>query len=199
MSRMLVFDMGGVLYDFQGDRLIACSSRRQRRWRSEEVQALWVPLVHAFETGRCSEADFAAAVIERYDLSLEPAAFLAEFRNAAAGLYEGALGLLSELGRRHCLVSLSNTNALQWPKVLEDLGPNDPFQAHYPSHVSGFHKPDARAFASLAAEHAAASEFYFFDDRAQNVAAARGLGWRAERVRGVAEARRACVKLGLID
>jgi HAD superfamily hydrolase (TIGR01509 family) len=198
MSRVLVFDMGGVLYDFQGDRLIARCSRRQRRWRSEEVQALWLPLTHAFETGTCTEAAFAAAVIERYDLTLEPAEFLAEFRSAAAGLYEGALDLLSELRSRHRLLSLSNTNALQWPRVLEDLGPSDPFHTHHPSHVSGFHKPDTRAFESLAAIHGAACDFYFFDDRPQNVAAARALGWRAQRVQGVAEVRRACVELGLL-
>jgi hypothetical protein len=52
MSRVLVFDMGDVLCNFQGDRLIACSSRRQRRSRSEEVQALWVPLVQCLRNGQ---------------------------------------------------------------------------------------------------------------------------------------------------
>jgi len=55
---------------------------------------------------------------------------------------EGALKLLRELAQRQRLFSLSNTNCVQWPKVLEDLGAQDPFHAHYPSHVSGFHKPD---------------------------------------------------------
>ena len=38
MASVLVFDMGGVLYDFRGDRLVAETSRRSRRWRREEVQ-----------------------------------------------------------------------------------------------------------------------------------------------------------------
>ncbi|MEO7036028.1 MAG: HAD family hydrolase [Polyangiaceae bacterium] len=199
MARVLVFDMGGVLYDFQGDRLIAETSRRARRWRSEEVQAVWVPLVHGFETGACSEADFAAAVVTAFDLTLEPAQFLAEFRAAAVGYYDGALDLMGELAERHTLLSLSNTNAVQWPKVLEDLGARDPFCAHHPSHVSGFHKPDRRAYAAVRAEHDPTTEFCFFDDRALNVAAARAHGWDAHRTVGVAQLRATCGHLGLFE
>lgn len=198
MASVIVFDMGGVLYDFQGDRLIAKSSRRARRWRREEVQDIWVPLVRRFETGACSEEQFAAEVVSSYDLSLDSAAFLKGFRAAAVGYYEGALGLVSEAARRHRVVSLSNTNAVQWPEVLAGLGASDPFHAHYPSHLSGFHKPDRRAFESLASAQPAQSRFFFFDDRPLNVAAAAELGWRARRVRGVAEARQACLELGLL-
>ncbi|MEO8903710.1 MAG: HAD family hydrolase [Polyangiaceae bacterium] len=199
MTLVLVFDMGGVLYDFQGDRLIAETSRRVRRWRSEEVQAVWVPLVRGFETGACTEADFAAAVVTAFDLTLEPAQFLEAFRTAAVGYYDGALDLLSDLAERHSLLSLSNTNAVQWPKVLEDLGARDPFHAHHPSHVSGFHKPDPRAYAAVRAQHDPTTEFCFFDDRAVNVAAARALGWDAHRATGVAPVRAICARLGLCE
>jgi putative hydrolase of the HAD superfamily len=199
MTRVLVFDMGGVLYDFEGEGLLARTSRRQRRWRSEEVHALWAKVVHGFETGASSEADFAVAIVEGFELTLSPAEFLLEFRAAARGFYDGALSLLRELGAKHRLLSLSNTNAVQWPQLLERLGGEDPFHAHHPSHVSGFHKPDPRAFQAVAERHASASEFYFFDDRAPNVAAASALGWQARRVRGTAEARKACIELGLLD
>ncbi len=198
MASVLVFDMGGVLYDFQGDRLIAEHSRRQRRWRSEEVQQHWAELSCEFETGACNEAVFAEAILRHYDLALDSAAFLAAFREAAAGFYDGALALMTELRARHTLLSLSNTNPVQWQKVLQDLGTDDPFHAHHPSHVSGFHKPDPRAFHALAATLPAQVERYFFDDRACNVQAATELGWQARRVRGVAEARRACFEFGLL-
>jgi glucose-1-phosphatase len=198
MANVVVFDMGGVLYDFQGDRLIASTSRRKRRWRSEEVQDIWVPLVHGFETGACSEASFAETVVRAYDLELDLQAFLLAFRQAAVGFYDGALSLLRELRQTQRLVSLSNTNAVQWPEVLSGLGDDDPFHAHFPSHLSGFHKPDRRAFERVAEKHEASARFVFLDDRALNVAAAVELGWRARRVRGVAEARRACVEFGLL-
>jgi len=197
-ASVIVFDMGGVLYDFQGDRLIARTSRRLRRWRSEEVQAHWAELARPFETGSSSEMDFAESVVQRYDLTLGPSEFLVEFHSAAVGFYEGALSLVAELRERHRVLSLSNTNPTQWPKVLADLGPNDPFHAHHPSHQSGFHKPDPRAFQALSATLGADTVRHFFDDRSENVAAANAFGWRAERVRGVAEARVACQRAGLL-
>ena len=196
--KVVIFDMGGVLYEFQGARLIARTSRRRRRWRSEEVGAHWPLLVRGFETGAASAADFAQAVVQRYELSLTPSEFLVEFRSAAVGFYEGALRLVAELREQHRVLSLSNTNPAQWPKVLADLGPSDPFHGHHPSHLSGFHKPDPRAFAAIVSEFAQGAECHFFDDRRENVDAARLLGWHAERVRGVNAARTACQKAGLL-
>jgi FMN phosphatase YigB (HAD superfamily) len=198
MASVVVFDMGGVLYDFQGDQLIARTSRRARRWRREEVQRKWIPLVHRFETGACSATEFAAQVVTAYDLELDGAAFLSAFRQAAVGFYDGALSLVREIGQRHLVVSLSNTNPVQWPAVLAHLGESDPFHAHFPSHVSGFHKPDRRAFEALIDAQSGEARFYFLDDRTQNISAAVELGWHARRVRGVSEARRACVELGLL-
>ena len=198
MPSVIVFDMGGVLYDFQGDRLIARTSRQTRRWRREEVQDSWVPLVRRFETGGCTDIAFAADVVRTYDLNLDVPGFLSAFRAAAVGFFDGALALVRELRARHRVVSLSNTNTVQWPVVLAGLEPEDPFHAHYPSHLSGFHKPDRRAFEAVAAEHEPAAERYFLDDRADNVAAAVALGWQGRRVRGVAEARRACLDFGLL-
>jgi putative hydrolase of the HAD superfamily len=198
MASVVVFDMGGVLYEFQGDRLIAEASRRKRRWRSEEVQRLWVPLVRGFETGRAREHEFAEEVVRAYDLSLSGTEFLQAFRAAARGYYAGALSLVQAVARRHRVVSLSNTNPVQWPEVLMGLGEADPFHAHYPSHVSGFHKPDPRAFELVERAHGAAERYHFLDDRADNVAAASARGWHARRVRGIEEARRACLELGLL-
>ena len=122
------------------------------------------------------------------------------FRAAAVGFYDGALELVREVSRNQRVLSLSNTNAVKWPVVLAGFGDAtaDPFHGHHPSHQSGFHKPDRRAFEALAAMQDPNTEFCFFDDRAENVAAARALGWHAQRVRGVGETRRACSELGLI-
>jgi len=156
-------------------------------------------LVHGFETGVSNEAEFAEAIVQGFELTLSPAEFLTEFGAAARGFYEGSLALLTELRTEHRLLSLSNTNSIQWSQLLAQLGREDPFHAHHPSHVSGFHKPDPRAFRAVTEHHGADSEFYFFDDRPQNVAAASAIGWRARCVRGIAEARRACIELGLLS
>jgi len=195
-TEVLVFDLGGVLFDFQGARLILQASRRQLEL--EEVRESWVPLIRRFETGACSEAEFAAAVVHSYDLELDTAAFIAAFRAAAVGWYEGALSLIGQLGERYTVLSLSNTNAVQWPVVVAGIGASDPFHAHHPSHQSGFHKPDPRAFEVIARDYSRESRFYFFDDRVDNVNAAAALGWQARHVRGIGEARQACEELGLL-
>ncbi len=123
LQAVLVFDLGGVLYDFQGARLIAQASRR--RLEQEEVRERWLPLVRRFETGHSSEAEFAADVVHTFDLELEPAAFVVAFRAAAVGFYGGALDLIGLLRERHTVLSLSNTNAVQWPVVLAGLAVAD--------------------------------------------------------------------------
>lgn len=196
MPALLVFDMGGVLYDFQGDRLLRASSRR--RFRSEEAKRSWLPALQRFESGLSSAREFAAEAVRSCELRLSGVEFEAAFRDAAIGFYPGALELLQELGSRHELCSLSNTNPLQWSKVLEGLSHQDPFQLHHPSHLSGFRKPDRRAFEAVVRTRSDATAPYFFDDRRANVAVALGLGWRAHRVRGVAELRHACSAQGLL-
>jgi len=162
------------------------------------VQAYWPALARAFETGCATEDDFAATVIERFELSLAPVEFLTEFQRAAVGFLDGALRLVAEIRVRHRVLSLSNTNPVQWRKVLADLGARDPFHDHHPSHLTGFHKPDPRVYELVSQRIAAPGPIHFFDDRLENVRAAQLFGWQAQRVRGVAEARAACARAGLL-
>ena len=196
-SLVLVFDLGGVLSDFRGAELIARTSKRPLTL--QEVRETWLPLVRDFEVGACSEAQFADRVVSAYELTLDSAAFIAAFREAAAGFYEGALTLIGQLRDRYRVISLSNTNGVQWPEVRGHLAEYDPFHAHFPSHVSGYHKPDSRAYEAVSSVHDAGSRFCFFDDRSDNVAAAKQHGWDARLVRGVGDARQACVELGLLE
>jgi FMN phosphatase YigB (HAD superfamily) len=62
------------------------------------------------------------AVIRSIAFDLSPSEFSSAFREAAVGFYEGALELLRKLSVRHRLLSFSNTNVVQWPNVLRDLG-----------------------------------------------------------------------------
>ena len=189
--------MGGVLFDFRGADLIARLARKAQT--PAQVRESWVPLGRAFEVGGCSAREFAEQAVAEYQLDIEGDAFIDAFRAAAAGFYEGALGLIAQLGTRHRVVSLSNTNDVQWPEVLAHLAGGDPFHAHHPSHLSGFHKPDPRAYQAVVSAHGASSHFSFFDDRADNVRAAAGLGWQAMLVRGIDETRQACNDLRLLE
>lgn len=63
---VLVFDLGGVLFDFQGAALIARHSRRHLV--PEAARQSWVPLVRSFETDACSETEFAELAVRTYEL-----------------------------------------------------------------------------------------------------------------------------------
>jgi glucose-1-phosphatase len=95
---------------------------------------------------------------------------------------------------------LSNSNALHWPRVRDDMGFGPAFDSHFVSHLTGRIKPDADAF-----EHVLDSlgcrpgQVLFLDDNLLNVEASQSLGMNAVRVRGIAEAERVLTGLGIIE
>lgn len=190
-----VFDLGGVLYEFAGRQILdACTALpdRGRTGRLAEWAAL--PCVRDFERGRTEVAAFATAVVETFRLSIAPAEFVRRFEDAARGFYPGALELVMGSGFT-AKVTLSNTNSLQWPRVQRDLARMDPFDRHFPSHVIGHHKPAAAAFECVMSQFPG-EDFVFFDDRQDNVEAARHAGMKAYRVSGVDELRVALARAG---
>ena len=91
------------------------------------------------------------------------------------------LGRLRQAGYR--VVMLSNTNSGHWPRIeqlfLEAGGklPQECFDALYLSYLMRHRKPEPEIFLSLLeSEGVAATDCLFFDDSAENCAAARALG-----------------------
>ena len=180
---VLVFDLGGVLIEFRGFEVLAellpgadASTIRSRWIRS--------PAVTAFERGEIAAREFGARFVEEWPVDLAADAFIEVFRSWALPLPDEALTMLSELSRSHRIACLSNCNEVHW----DALGP--PIQEHFDeafvSFQMGLAKPDARIFERMLAELDVAPErVTFFDDTDENVSAARALGIRAERVRGL--------------
>jgi putative hydrolase of the HAD superfamily len=91
------------------------------------------------------------------------------------------LAALRSAGYR--VVMLSNTNSGHWPcieeKFIEACGklPSECFDALYLSYLMRCRKPDSEIFFSLLkSEGVEAGDCLFFDDSAENCAAARALG-----------------------
>jgi glucose-1-phosphatase len=88
--------------------------------------------------------------------------------------------------------TLCNTNALQWPSLIEQRDPIGAFDPHFASHLTGKIKPDEEPFqhllATLGCEGPATS---FLDDSQLNVAAAKRVGMTAFQVQGPVESERA--------
>ncbi|MCA9241715.1 MAG: HAD family phosphatase [Planctomycetales bacterium] len=186
--RFLYFDLGNVLITFCNDRMV-----RQMAGvaRMSEEQVRDVLAIHStsgvqwrFEAGQITP--------DAYYQTLAEAAGWAPPRGALElaccdifGRIDGSLHLVTELAAAgHRLGILSNTNAVHWPFLTDGRFPelNDAFELHVTSFGAGAMKPDPRIY-HYAAERAGvpATELFFVDDRADNVAGALQVGVDAVR------------------
>jgi HAD superfamily hydrolase (TIGR01509 family) len=197
--RLLLFDVGGVLVELKGVGVIL-------DWlaNSITVDELWYrwlhsPAVRQFETGQIDQALFATRVIEEFDLPVSEQLFLESFAGWASRLYPGTLELLARIPASYQRALLSNSNALHWPRVMDEMGLRPAFHHHFVSFVTGRIKPDPDAF-----EHVLdtlgipASQILFFDDNRLNVETAERLGLHARLVRGIEETGRALADAGIL-
>jgi putative hydrolase of the HAD superfamily len=182
----VIFDVGGVLVELSGVQQMLAWCRG--RLSEAELWPLWLasPAVRAFESGRCDAATFGAEVVREFGLNVGPAEYLAAFERWPRALFPGAAELLRSLSPRPQLISLSNTNALHWNYVCDELGLGPLFDRHFPSHETGLMKPDHEVFDFVVQSLCGSAErMLFLDDNPLNVAAARAAGMQACRVAGI--------------
>ena len=197
-DRVVVFDLGGVLAEFGGvDRMrrlagFDTDDEMWRRWLTCE----WV---RRFERGQCSAEDFAAGVVDDWQLALTPAAFLDEFGQWLVGELPGARDLVAATRQHATVACLSNTNRVHWEAGAGKWPLLRSFDRAFLSFEMGLVKPDREVFEHLVTElDAPVEDVIFLDDNALNVEAASRLGITARRVVGVAAARDALVELGVL-
>jgi putative hydrolase of the HAD superfamily len=196
-SKVLLFDLGGVLVDFAGFEQLGALVPPPAG--PEEIRSRWLdsPAVRDFELGGIAPDEFAERFVAEWRLPLAPAEFLASFAGWPRGLFPAVQALLEALGRRHRIACLSNTHALHWERLRPSLGPL--VESAFVSHELGLAKP-GRAIFELAVGRLGVrpDEVLFFDDAKSNVEAAAEVGLRAELVRGAVELRRRLLELELL-
>jgi putative hydrolase of the HAD superfamily len=195
----VLFDLGGVLIEFAGfERL---PEMLDERLDPEEVRRRWIhsPAVAQYERGQLESAAFAEAVAREWRLRVEPAVFLEHFVEWAKDFYPGARELVLETGRAVTTACFSNSNPLHWERNFRSYGIQDVFDRCFASYELGAVKPEARAFEMVLERLGLDGDrVLFLDDTEVNVEGARRAGLRAQRVRGVDQARAALVEAGLI-
>ena len=198
MIQVLLFDLGGVLVEFDGIApLIALSGDKLDR---EGARRFWLtsPSVRKFETGQCTADEFALSAVAELGLTMAPDVFLRQFVSWDRGPMEGALSLLDSLKPRFRLACLSNNNELHWNRLREETKLPEKFHRCYLSQEIGVMKPDAGSFNYAARDLGTRPEhILFFDDNPECVEAAGQLGFNARCVRGVGEVKAALAELGL--
>jgi glucose-1-phosphatase len=196
---LVLFDLGGVLIAPGG---VAPLRELSGLDSDEAVWARWLscPWVRRFEAGRCTPEEFAAGVVDEWELDLEPAAFLQAFGRWPEPPYEDALELVAAVQQRVPVGFLSNMNAFQWNANYEAIPLTEAFTYRFLSFELGVVKPDAAVFEAVADRlPVPRARVLFLDDNAVNVTAAEEAGFAARHVRGVAAARAALAAAGVLD
>ena len=196
MKKLLVFDLGGVIVDFNSDIMGKwtglSSAALWRRWLKSEA-------VRGFESGRTGRHIFAQEIVAEFNLPVSPQEFLRSYRSWQVGLYPGAEPLLDSLAPRFTLACLSNTNEIIWTDTIHELGIDRLFTYRFASYEMGCLKPDAEAYAYLVREVPfSRDEIIFFDDNPSNVEAAQAFGIDAYVAQGPEQAQETLLSLKLL-
>jgi glucose-1-phosphatase len=185
---LVLFDLGGVLIELSGVRAMQDLTRITSE---EELWRRWLTCrwVRRFESGGCSETEFAAGVVADWRLELSPPAFLEAFRSWPVGPLPGARELVAQTRASVATGCFSNTNVLHWHDRIS-AWVTGLFDHRFLSFELGLLKPDVTAFAQVASMLGVPAErVLFLDDNAVNVAGAAAAGFQAFRAAGVDEAR----------
>jgi putative hydrolase of the HAD superfamily len=196
--RVILFDLGDVLWDVGGPEPLGAISRgaitpEQARdyWESSE----WL---RRLDTGRCTIQELATGIIDELRLLVPAEEFIRHVAALSRGLMPGALDLLEWLKNRFLLGCFSNNNAFHWRQLCEEADLESIFRRRYLSFEIGLRKPDPASFEYVTADLAVPpGEILYFDDREDCVAVGRSFGWDARQARGVDEVRRILASLGI--
>lgn len=195
---VVLFDIGGVLARFAG---LAFMQELTGAASEADVAVRWLmdPWVRSFESGRCSDREFAQGVVSGWGLPFTAEQFLERFPGWLDDPFDGAEQLLHDAAARAAIGCLSNTNALQWRTKISHWPIADRFEHRFLSFELGAVKPDAVIYERVVARLPVPGDrVLFLDDNLVNVEGARAAGLRAEQAVGVAEARAALRRHGLL-
>lgn len=196
---VVLFDIGGVLARFAGLSVL----RELTGTASElDVAARWLmsPWVRKFESGQCSDLDFATGLVAEWDLPYTAEEFLAIFPTWLEDPFDGAEQMVRDTSTRVGVGCLSNTNSLQWRGMISHWPLSRYFEYRFLSFELGAVKPDALIYERVIERlPVPPGQVLFLDDNPRNVEGAHALGLRTEQAEGVAQARAALSRYGLLD
>lgn len=198
MKKLLVFDLGGVLIDLHVNRSFeALAAMGVAPSMLTEEGSLVNRIMQQYDRGDIPTEEMfeyissfiPAEACEKYGVGLRE--HIGNVWNMMLGEFSlRKLQLLKELrAKGYRVVMLSNTNEAHWPEIERKFAAvaGEPlqgcFDALYLSYLMRLRKPEQEIFTRLLErEGITAAEAVFFDDSAENCAAARALGIEAVQV-----------------
>jgi len=188
-QRLVVFDLGRVLiricdgwqHAFERAGVAIPTDRLNDEARKHLFQG-----VARIEVGEGDVAEFCREVATFLDLPCEDVTRM--WDGYMLGPFPGAAELIADLHNAGAATAcLSNTNFEHWRILTDQSDPHGQaiaaLQHQFASHLVRARKPDSAIYAHLERETGFAPErIIFFDDMAENVAAASRRGWSAHLV-----------------
>ncbi len=177
--RVLLFDLGGVVMNWTGPREFRKLMDLDISLESARDQLVNSASVRAFEAGICSIEEFANSFTQEFDLKISVNEVPDLFASWAGEPYSGVLDVLISLKADYRLACLSNTNALHWDYLQEEIGLSEVFHHNYASHLIELAKPDPAILEFVLKDMAvAATDVLFFEDTIANIHSADALGFQ---------------------
>lgn len=199
-ASVVVFDLGGVLIDWDPRNLY-----RKLIDDADEMEDFLATVCHSAWNLRQDAgwpvAEAAADAKARHpDKAALIDAYYARWPEMLNGEIDGAVAILAELKDQGTpIYALTNWSAETFPHAQSRFAFLDWFRAIVVSGEIGMIKPDAEIYEFLLATHdLTAAETVFIDDKAENVEAARALGFHGIRFTEPESLRNALGELGVL-
>lgn len=179
--KLMLFDLGGVVVDWNGIAELAALSAVTPAEAAERFASS--DICTAYEKGQIDEAVFIDHMIALYDLPFSTSQFRLQWRLWVGEAFDGVIDTIKGFRGSIKTACLSNTNDMHWKHLTAYVPVEAMFDHVFASHQIGAVKPNADAFQIVMNETGvAAADIIFFDDSAVNIAAAKELGITAYKV-----------------
>jgi len=178
----VLFDLGGVLVEVNQSRIFE-GLGEQTGLNVEEVRQRLLsslPLNTDFIVTEFLPHQLTKAVNQALGTSLTESAVVSAVNAELGETIQTTAALLPRLQSRSKVGCLSNTNSIHWDYLLGSYAFMQNFDRRFASQLIGHAKP-GRAIYDLVRSQLAVQphEILFFDDKEENVATAKQLGWNA--------------------
>ena len=174
---LVICDIGGVVVDFDADRLVHQASQFLGRSFDDVQRAVYhEELLLPFELGRISPVAYYEGLRAALKLSWSYEQFVRAW-NDIFNENRDVTQILERLRTRHRLTALSNTNLLHYQHLRATIPSLSVFSDWVVSCEVGLRKPDPKIyFLALERARALPRQAVYIDDRPELVETARGLG-----------------------
>lgn len=185
----IVFDMGGVLFNFDFEGANRIFAQLGINLHSDPRRGEVLIILNDYINGFLTEEEFAHLLLNYCHRGVTVEAILARLQCFSGNLPAGRLQTLVELRKTYRIFLLSNINERMWRWTLDLMAsggytPSECFDAVFLSYEMQLAKPDPRIYQRMITETGIVpQETLYFDDLKENIEAGAALGLQSHIVK----------------